>query len=85
MLPAADVEPRPTIPPGVGFMMIWSPVLMERPDGSRRRYRVSGTAVVDARTTAFGADSDRLLLATCWPLEAPVPGGPLRYLVTAVP
>ncbi len=33
--PAADMEPRPSIPPGVGFMMIWSPVLMERPDGSR--------------------------------------------------
>ncbi len=58
---------------------------LERPDGSRRRYRVSGTAVVDARTTAFGADSDRLLLATCWPLETPVPGGSLRYLVTAAP
>ena len=34
-VPPADVEPRPSIPPGVGFMMIWSPVLMERDDGSR--------------------------------------------------
>jgi hypothetical protein len=34
-VPPGDVEPRPSIPPGVGFMMIWSPVLMERPDGSR--------------------------------------------------
>jgi len=34
-VPAADVEPRPSIPPGVGFMMIWSPLLMERRDGSR--------------------------------------------------
>jgi hypothetical protein len=33
--PPADVEPRPAIPPGVGFMMIWCPVLMERRDGSR--------------------------------------------------
>ena len=33
-VPPADVEPRPTIPPGIGFMMIWCPVLMERPDGS---------------------------------------------------
>lgn len=32
--PPMDVEPRPTIPPGVGFMMIWCPVLMERPDGT---------------------------------------------------
>ena len=34
-VPAADVEPRPSIPPGVGFMMIWCPLLMEREDGSR--------------------------------------------------
>jgi hypothetical protein len=34
-VPPPDVEPRPSIPPGVGFMMIWSPVLMERDDGSR--------------------------------------------------
>lgn len=34
-VPPPDVEPRPSIPPGVGFMMIWSPVLMERRDGSR--------------------------------------------------
>jgi hypothetical protein len=34
-VPPPDVEPRPTIPPGVGFMMIWAPVLMERADGSR--------------------------------------------------
>lgn len=33
--PPADVEPRPAIPPGMGFMMIWSPILMERADGSR--------------------------------------------------
>jgi hypothetical protein len=34
-VPPADVEPRPSIPPGVGFMMIWCPLLMERPDGGR--------------------------------------------------
>ncbi|MBW2269213.1 MAG: hypothetical protein JRH16_11595 [Deltaproteobacteria bacterium] len=33
--PPADMEPRPQIPPGIGFMMIWCPVLMERSDGSR--------------------------------------------------
>lgn len=33
--PAPDMEPRPGIPPGMGFMMIWCPVLMERADGSR--------------------------------------------------
>lgn len=36
-VPPIDVEGAgdPTIPPGVGFMMIWSPLLMERVDGSR--------------------------------------------------
>jgi hypothetical protein len=34
-VPAADVEPRPSIPPGIGFMMLWCPALMERDDGSR--------------------------------------------------
>lgn len=36
-VPPTDVEGagEPTIPAGVGFMMIWSPLLMERPDGSR--------------------------------------------------
>ncbi len=34
-LEPSDVEPRPAIPEGVGFMMIWSPLLMEREDGSQ--------------------------------------------------
>jgi hypothetical protein len=35
-LPAPDVEGSTAkIPGGVGFMMIWSPTLLERPDGSR--------------------------------------------------
>lgn len=33
--PPTDTEPRPGIPAGVGFQMIWCPVLMERPDGSQ--------------------------------------------------
>lgn len=32
--PASDLEPS-GMPPGASFRMIWSPVLMERPDGSR--------------------------------------------------
>ncbi len=33
-VPPGDVEPRPGIPPGLGFMMIWCPVLMQRADGT---------------------------------------------------
>lgn len=50
-----------------------------------RRYRVSGTAVVDSRETGLATDSDgwRLTLVTCYPFDAIVPGGPLRYVVFA--
>ncbi|CAB4883842.1 unannotated protein [freshwater metagenome] len=34
-LPPTDLEPGGGIPAGVGFQMIWCPVLMQRPDGSR--------------------------------------------------
>jgi len=34
-VPPSDTEPRPSIPPSVGFMMIWCPALMEKEDGSR--------------------------------------------------
>ena len=34
-VPPADVEPRPGIPPGFGFQMIWCPSLLTREDGSQ--------------------------------------------------
>lgn len=50
----------------------------------RQGYRVEGQTVVDTRRQRVAVRDDaRLLLATCWPLDATVPGGPLRYLVTA--
>lgn len=33
--PPTDLEPGGGIPAGVGFQMIWCPVLMQRPDGSQ--------------------------------------------------
>lgn len=33
--PPTDTKPRPAIPPGFGFQMIWCPLLLTRPDGSR--------------------------------------------------
>lgn len=52
-----------------------------------RRYQVTGTRVADARheRIAVDADDDALLLVTCWPFDAVVPGGPLRYVVSARP
>lgn len=48
-LPPTDVEPG-GIPPGVGFMMIWSPILFSRPDGSEYGMHLHFT---DIQTTGF--------------------------------
>jgi sortase A len=54
-------------------------------DGAWRRYRVSGTQVLDSRSArlALGDDRPRLSLVTCYPFDALRPGGPLRYVVSA--
>ncbi|NIW86318.1 MAG: class GN sortase [Gammaproteobacteria bacterium] len=58
---------------------------IERLDGTRRRYRVVDAAVVDARNAVLPAAGAHplLVLVTCYPFVATVPGGPLRYLVLA--
>jgi hypothetical protein len=55
--PPTDREPRPGIPPGMGFMMIWSPSLLEREDGSRYALhlhftRIQATGFQQKMTTA---------------------------------
>ncbi len=58
---------------------------MQGPDGAWRVYRVSGTEVIDARHARLlpGDATPRLTLVTCYPFDAIVPGGPLRYVVSA--
>lgn len=53
--------------------------------GRTVRYRVVGTRVMDTRKDRLTLDGgeDDLVLVTCWPFDAIVPGGPLRYLVIA--
>ncbi len=48
-------------------------------------FSVVDVRVVDSRRVriALGADSARLTLVTCYPFDAIVPGGPLRWVVTA--
>ena len=55
-------------------------------DGARD-YAVVKTDVVDSRATAMVIDPgrDRLSLVTCWPFDSPSAGGPMRYVVTALP
>ncbi len=44
-----------------------------------------GAEVIDARQARLAPDDGRpiLSLVTCYPFDAIVPGGPLRYVVTA--
>jgi sortase A len=60
-------------------------LVVERPDGGRRRYTVSDTRVVDRRDTwvAEDAGDTRLTLVTCYPFDALRPGGPQRFVVVA--
>lgn len=60
---------------------------IEGPDGRERVYRVACAEVAHEREMwRLGSQQgDRLTLLTCWPLDSPAPGGPMRYLVTATP
>ena len=53
--------------------------------GQHAQYRVSGTRVLNIEQEALHIDPDApgLTLVTCWPFDALVSGGPLRYLVNA--
>lgn len=62
-------------------------IVIDTPDGNSRRYRVQGSRIVDARTDSIrlADDEEELILVTCYPFEAVFTGGPLRYLVKALP
>ncbi len=58
-------------------------LFVEWPTGHRASYTVQELAVIDSRYTrlAHHEDSEELILTTCFPFDALVPGGPLRYVV----
>ena len=60
---------------------------LQLPDGSWRDYRVDNTAVADTRIQSLRRDEHReiLLLVTCYPFDALLANGPLRYVVAALP
>ncbi len=60
-------------------------LIVEAADGARIVFRITGYRIVDARSPWPSPDvaERRLTLVTCYPFEAIVPGGPLRYLVFA--
>lgn len=54
--------------------------------GAERRYRVTGTRIADRGDTGVLAETGHptLTLITCYPFDTLIPGGPLRWVVTAV-
>jgi sortase A len=52
-----------------------------------RDYRVSWQEAVDSRQQQLVIDDniERLTLLTCFPFDAPTTGGPMRWVVTALP
>ena len=60
-------------------------LLVERADGSLRRFRIRATYVADHRELHLPRDTavPTLTLVTCYPFDALNPGGPLRYVVVA--
>lgn len=69
----------------LGSLRQGDPVSVQNQNGSWRDYRVTGTAIADARlpwqVPTPAKDRAALTLVTCWPLDSIIPGGPLRYLV----
>lgn len=62
-------------------------LVLQLPGGGSREYDVAALTVVDSRggAVARSQTADELLLITCYPFDALRSGGPLRYVVTALP
>ena len=62
-------------------------LLRLRTSSEIRDYRVSWQETVDSRKQQLVIDDsvDRLTLLTCYPFDAATTGGPLRWVVTALP
>lgn len=59
-------------------------ITLQRQDQTRIRFRVVSQSVIDSRYQGLApADPSQLILITCYPFNGLVPGGPLRYVVTA--
>lgn len=52
-----------------------------------QHYQVIATEIVDSRTVELVIEpgTSRISLVTCYPFDAPLAGGPLRWVVTALP
>lgn len=62
-------------------------LLVQTTTGDWQRYEVTNLAVVDSEAAPLSlpAEGDLLVLVTCYPFDNWLPGGPMRYIVEAVP
>ncbi|HTI46481.1 MAG TPA: sortase [Casimicrobiaceae bacterium] len=60
-------------------------VVVELADGARRHYTVRERYVADVRSLRLPRTTivPTLTLVTCYPFDAVIPGGPLRFVVVA--
>ena len=60
-------------------------ILLQARTGVWHRFVVRDRQIVDSRTATISTQEDKrqLILVTCYPFTAIVPGGPLRYMVNA--
>jgi sortase A len=61
-------------------------VSLQTQDGQVHSYRIVEGHVIDTRTQRIElSEGEVLTLMTCYPFDAVVPGGPLRYAAIAIP
>ena len=67
-------------------IQIGNPIILTTSNGDRHTYTVEKTEVVHESAVHLmdSSEQKKLTLITCWPFDAVVPGGPLRYVVHAV-
>lgn len=72
---------------GLATLGIGARIAVERRDGRRLAFVVTAVDIVDSRHARLALDpgAPRLTLVTCYPFDAADPGGPLRFVATAVP
>lgn len=60
-------------------------ILLQARTGVWHRFVVRDRQIVDSRTATISTQENKrqLILVTCYPFAAIVPGGPLRYMVIA--
>jgi sortase A len=60
-------------------------LLLQKPDGKNLRYIVTNIIITDYKNVSVlkNGNANSLTLITCYPFDAVIPGGPLRYIVQA--